>query len=141
MKNEEVIELWPMILLLHSGLPPSAFPLIPRPPVGRRRRRFVIVIVIINLAVVRVYRIATSKLFLKPAANRLEDPGGPMDDLLTEMHNSGTKSIRTFTNRSSRLLARILVGRIILLILGLLLPVVSWRTAIWATATGSRWPG
>ena len=78
-----------------------------RAAVGNRRRLVVvIVIILINLAVFRVYRIATSKLFLKPAANRLEHSSGPMNDALTEMHNGGTISIRSFSNRSSGLLRR-----------------------------------
>src|SRR5271165_1150929 len=78
-----------------------------RAAVGNRRRLVVlIVIILINLAVFRVYRIATSKLFLKPAANRLEHSSGPMNNALTEMHNRGTISIRSFSNRSSGLLRR-----------------------------------
>src|SRR5271165_559502 len=75
--------------------------------VGNRRRLVVvIVIILINLAVFRVYRIATSKLFLKPAANRLEHSSGPINDALTEMHNGSTIPIRSFSNRSSGLLRR-----------------------------------
>jgi len=96
----------------------------------------VTVFIIVNLAVFRVYRIATSKLFLKPAANRLEHSSGPMNDALTEMHNSGTISIRSFTNRSSGLFRRSIVCRVILSILILWLPVVSRRAAI--SAAGSR---
>ena len=78
-----------------------------RPTVGNRRRLVVlIVIILINLAVFRVYRIATSKFFLKPPANRLEHSSGPMNNALTEMHDGGTISIRSFCNRSSGLLRR-----------------------------------
>jgi hypothetical protein len=105
-----------------------------RAAVGGRRRFVAVIVIIITLAVFRIYRIATSKLFLKPATNRLEDPGGSMGDLLAETRNRSTESIRPFTNRSSGLLlGRIFVGRIILLILRRRLSVVSWRTAIWTT--------
>jgi len=78
-----------------------------RAAVGNRRRLvIVVVIILITLAVFRVYRIATSKLFLKPAANRLEHSSGSMNNALTEMHDGGTISIRSFCNRSSGLLRR-----------------------------------
>jgi hypothetical protein len=102
-----------------------------RAAVGSRRRLVIVIVVIfINLAVFRVYRITTSKLFLKPAANRLEHSSGPMNDLLTEMRNGGAISIRSFTDRSSGLLRRGIIGRITLSILILWLPAIS--------ATGRR---
>ena len=75
----------------------------------------VILIVVIWLAVLRVYRVATGKLFLKPATNRLEHPSGPISDLLTETLNRGTVPIGSFTNRcSGGLPGRITLGRLVL---------------------------